>query len=139
MTNDTKTEIRGSCNCGAVHYHVTGPLRPVIACHCTQCRKASGHYVSATGARREDVAITGQVQWYQSSAMARRGFCPTCGSYLFWEEFDGLVYLAAGALDGSTGLQLQDHIFYADKGDYYAATDGLPCYAAGRSGPQEAP
>ncbi|MGB0440652.1 MAG: GFA family protein [Paracoccaceae bacterium] len=126
MTNDTKTEIRGSCNCGAVHYHVTGSLRPVIACHCTQCRKASGHYVSATGARREDVAITGQVQWYQSSAMARRGFCPTCGSNLFWDGPGTHVSIHAGTLDGPSGLTTKGHIYCADKGDYY----DLPAGAA---------
>jgi hypothetical protein len=31
-----------------------------------------------------------------------------------------------GAFDGSTGLQLQRHIFVAEKGDYYSINDGLP-------------
>src|SRR5262245_23873659 len=35
MFVDHKT---GSCLCGAVRFDITGPLRPVIACHCTQCR-----------------------------------------------------------------------------------------------------
>ena len=41
-------EFKGSCECGDVTYTVTGPLRPTIACHCTQCRKTSGHYWAAT-------------------------------------------------------------------------------------------
>ncbi|HGG64526.1 MAG TPA: GFA family protein, partial [Rhodobacteraceae bacterium] len=36
----------GGCLCGAVTYVVNGPLRDVIACHCTQCRKSSGHHVA---------------------------------------------------------------------------------------------
>ncbi|MDQ7071565.1 MAG: hypothetical protein Q9M48_12655 [Rhodobacterales bacterium] len=40
--------MQGGCNCGRVTYRVRGPLRPVIACHCSQCRKASGYFVAAT-------------------------------------------------------------------------------------------
>jgi len=33
----------GGCLCQAVRYEIHGPLRDVIACHCTQCRRTSGH------------------------------------------------------------------------------------------------
>ena len=66
----------GSCLCGAVTYRVNGALRPVVACHCIQCRKTSGHYVAATSARREAIEITGEVTWFRSSESALRGFCP---------------------------------------------------------------
>ena len=49
----------GGCLCGAVRYRVDGPLDPVVACHCTQCRRSTGHHAAATGARREDVTIDG--------------------------------------------------------------------------------
>jgi len=55
------TNRSGSCLCGAVTYQVSGALRPVVACHCSQCRKASGHHVAATSAARADVAIVGDV------------------------------------------------------------------------------
>ncbi len=121
------TEITGSCLCGAITYRVTGPVGPVIACHCAQCRKTSGHYVAATSALREDVIISGEPAWYGSSDMARRGFCPTCGSSLFWDATDGTrLSIHAGTLDTPTGLTLAGHIFCADKGDYYEITDPLP-------------
>ncbi|MCB1398976.1 MAG: GFA family protein [Rhodobacteraceae bacterium] len=124
--------LHGSCLCGKISYRVREVLGPVSACHCTQCRKISGHFTAAVPARWSDVTLSGAPRWYLSSAQARRGFCPDCGSYLFWEEYDGLVYLLAGALDGATGLRLEDHIFTADKGDYYQIADGLPCHAQGR-------
>ncbi len=116
----------GSCLCGAVRYTVTGPLRPVIACHCTQCRKTSGHHVAATSAPRDSVTIEGEPRWYRSSATARRGFCPTCGSNLFWDGPGANLSIMAGTLDGPTGLRLKGHIFCAAKGDYYEIADGLP-------------
>ena len=117
MTAAPKT---GGCLCEAVRYRVTGPLRPVVACHCGQCRRSSGHHVAATSARRDDLAVEGRVTWFASSAEARRGFCGTCGSNLFWDGGGDRVSIFAGTLDGPTGLLLAGHIFCADKGDYYA-------------------
>jgi hypothetical protein len=116
----------GSCLCGQVRYTVTGPLRPVIACHCTQCRKASGFHVAATSARRDTITITGEITWYQSSDRARRGFCGTCGSQLFWDGPGESLSIFAGSLDGPTGLSVKAHIYCADKGDYYDIPDDLP-------------
>ena len=118
--------LRGSCLCGAVTFEVTGPLRPVIACHCRQCRKTSGHHVAATSAAREDVVVSGKVTWFASSPTARRGFCPICGSNLFWIGSKDRVSIFAGTLDAPTGLALAGHIYCADKGDYYEINDDLP-------------
>ena len=117
---------RGGCLCGAVRYETEGPLRPVVACHCTQCRKTSGHHVAATSAPRDGVVIEGRVQWYQSSAEARRGFCPVCGSNLFWDGPGRHLSIFAGTLDAPSGVRLAGHIFCADKGDYYDIDDDLP-------------
>lgn len=120
---------RGSCLCGAVSFTVGAPLRAIIACHCHQCRKQSGHYYAATEAPADAVAITGEndLKWYRSSQGARRGFCANCGSALFWRQ-DGSdrISILAGSLDGPTGLSIERHIYCADKGDYYEITDGLP-------------
>ena len=118
--------MTGGCLCGAVAYRVSGPLRPVIACHCQQCRKTSGHHVAATSALREDVAITGDVRWFRSSETAQRGFCPICGSNLFWDGPGSHLSIFAGTLDAPTGLALTGHIFCADKGDYYEIGGSLP-------------
>ncbi len=116
----------GSCLCGEITYVVTGPLRPVVACHCVQCRKSSGHHVAATSCHRDNIEVTGKVTWYQSSGTARRGFCGTCGSNLFWDGAGVNLSIFAGTLDGPTGLKMAGHIFCADKGDYYELADDLP-------------
>lgn len=119
-------DVVGSCLCRAVTYRVTGPLRPVIACHCVQCRKTSGHHVAATSAPRDAVRVSGEVSWFSSSDTARRGFCSVCGSNLFWDGPGSNLSIFAGTLDAPTGLKLKAHIFCADKGDYYELEDGLP-------------
>ncbi|RVV97273.1 GFA family protein [Mesobaculum littorinae] len=116
----------GGCLCSEVSYRVRGPLRPVVACHCDQCRRTSGHYAAATSAPRDAVEIEGDVTWYQSSDTARRGFCPICGSTLFWDGPGPHLAIFAGTLDQPTGLKLAGHIFCASKGDYYEIADGTP-------------
>ncbi len=119
----------GSCLCGAVRFKTRGALRGVIYCHCSQCRKQSGHFYAATNVANADITIMGaeSITWYEASSFARRGFCKTCGSLLFWKpQDDEYVSVLAGLFDKPTGLQGQCHIFVGDKGDYYTIDDGLP-------------
>jgi len=115
----------GSCLCGGVKYEVTGPLRPVVYCHCEQCRKTSGHHVAASSAPRDKVKIIGDVRWYPSSSTAQRGFCPTCGGNLFWDGPGKNISIMAGTLDNAD-IRAMGHIFVADKARYVEICDGLP-------------
>ena len=133
--------ITGSCLCGAVSYVVRGPLRPVIACHCVQCRRSTGNFVAATACRRDALAFFEDrgLRWYRSSARARRGFCAECGSSLFWERFEGAedidhISIMAGTLDPPTGLETRAHIFVDFAGDYYLIADGAPQFPASGHG-----
>ena len=112
----------GGCLCGGVRYKATGPLRSVIACHCTQCRKTSGHHTAMTSVPRANLIFESDetLIWFKSSDLARRGFCGRCGGNLFWEPAgEDRVSIAAGTLDGATGLTIECHIYTEDAGDYY--------------------
>ncbi len=121
--------LKGSCLCGSVTYQVTGDLPPPSACHCGQCRKQSGHYWSATNANDADFKLTCDdgLRWFNASDSAKRGFCGTCGSFLFWKRAGSRrIAISMGSFDGPTRLTLARHIFVANKGDYYPITDKLP-------------
>jgi hypothetical protein len=123
--------ITGSCLCGKVTLNISALDREVIACHCTQCRKQTGHHYAATRAQNADISIAGEehIKWYRASATAERGFCQHCGSALFWRH-DGTEFtsILAGCLDQPTGLKIAKHIFTRDKGDYYELSDGAEVY-----------
>ena len=118
----------GGCLCGAVRYALRGELRDVINCHCGQCRRSHGHFGAYTSVTHDQISFTETrgLKWYDSSAIARRGFCAECGSSLFWEPAgkDHLA-VAAGSIDQPSGLTTTGHIFTDDKGDYYTIDDGL--------------
>jgi hypothetical protein len=118
---------KGSCLCGAVSFETEVALPAPDACHCSQCRKVSGHFWASTEVPNADLKIQGEdkVSWYQSSEKIRRGFCSVCGSALFWDPSHRDA-IAMGAFEAPTGTRLGKHIFVADKGDYYEIGDGLP-------------
>jgi hypothetical protein len=112
-----------------VSFEVAGALPPPDACHCSRCRKQSGHFWASTDVPRTAVTIHGadNVTWFRSSEKVRRGFCSTCGSSLFWDPIGKeTIAIAMGAFDEPTNARLRIHIFVADKGDYYDIADGLP-------------
>lgn len=121
--------MNGSCACGAVTFRADGPLRPVIACHCVTCRKTSGHVFAATSVPVDRFHLTRDdgLTWFKATPAARRGFCARCGSSLFWQaEGSGTMSIAAGSLDGDTGLSLSSHWYVSEAGDYYQLNDDLP-------------
>ncbi len=120
---------KGSCLCGKVAFTIAGDLTPPNACHCGQCRKQSGHLWASSVTHQDNLSFTADetLRWYRASDIAKRGFCSACGSFLFWQHNDeDTIAISVGSLDEPTGLKLAQHIFVADKGDYYDIQDDLP-------------
>lgn len=122
----------GSCMCGGVRFHVTGPIRNVLQCHCVRCRKFTGNFTAASGALSCDISFESDktLQWFNPAddANVGFGFCATCGSSLFWklaDAEDGYWSIHAGAFDNAVGLSTEA-IWYADHAAEYTALDPTP-------------
>ena len=119
--------LTGSCNCKGVTWTARGEIGQPAMCHCNQCRKQSGHAWASGYCQDGDLTIKGDVTWFALSDTAKRGFCPTCGAFLFWKEHsEPWTSFSMGSVDGASGLKLRAHIFTADKGDYYDIADDVP-------------
>jgi hypothetical protein len=123
----------GGCLCGAVQYEVRGPLRDVLYCHCTKCRRTHGHVSAYASTHREHLVTTEDrgLKWYRSTKDEtpdiHRGFCGVCGASLFWDpRGQDFVYLSAGTLDPPTGVKAVGHVWLSQAGDYYGIGDDLP-------------
>jgi len=124
-----RSVVKGRCECGEVEFTVESPRKSVTVCHCSQCRRTSGHLWASTHAPYDQVEFSKDagLEWYASSDTAKRGFCRRCGSSLFYRmnDEDG-IGIAAGCIEDPTGLHLGKHIFVASKGDYYDIKDNVP-------------
>lgn len=131
MSNETDVQATGRCLCGAVAFEVRGALTPPTACHCSQCRRQTGHFMVSSNAAQDHVTIAKEegLAWYRASDTARRGFCKACGSTLFWiADGSDRISIALGTIDTPTGLKIAKHIYAADKSDYYEITDDVPIF-----------
>jgi len=131
MSDDIK-DVNGGCYCGKVRYRANRAGPAITECHCSQCRKQSGHRYATVHAKTDDVEIEAAdgMTWFRASSDAERGFCSTCGSHLFWRSLkDGEMAILAASIDEPTGFKLAKHIFVDHMGDYYEIDDGLPRFA----------
>ncbi|WP_317055459.1 GFA family protein [Roseovarius rhodophyticola] len=106
----------------------------VTVCHCSQCRRTSGHLWASTYAPFDALTFIEDegLRWYASSEDATRGFCNRCGSSLFYRMNgeDG-VGIAAGCLEDTSSLRIGKHIFIGDKGDYYPVPKDAEIFVGG--------
>jgi hypothetical protein len=82
--------ITGGCQCGRVRYSVEIASDEAYWCHCRMCQKATGG-IAAAFVQVEPDALTwlSEPDWYESSPIARRPFCATCGTPLGFHFADG--------------------------------------------------
>ena len=114
--------ISGSCECRNMKFEIQGQIPDAVACHCSQCRKTSGHVWASVLVPDEQFTLLSDdtLKWRCSSEFANRGFCTECGSRLFYKHNEEKsIAVAAGTLDPPSGLGFDRHIFVKDKGDYY--------------------
>ena len=115
---------RGRCLCGAVTFQVRARLRDVVNCHCHRCRRFTGHFMAATGARTDDVDVDdpdGLLSWFHPVDEAGYAFCRRCGSSLFWqaESSPDRLSICAGALEPPTGLKTVEAWWTSEASDYH--------------------
>ena len=53
----TNKTVTGGCHCGSVRYQVSGPLRDVVNCHCSECQRLNGNFGSHSKARTEHIDL----------------------------------------------------------------------------------
>ena len=122
---------KGQCLCGAVRFTINGPLRDVVVCHCSVCRRLHGGPAAYTACAMDELHVdAGEALRHYEVAEATYSFCGECGSQLFWRRpSSAQVALSAAAVDQPTGLKTVRHIFVESAGDYEDLSTDLPKHA----------
>jgi len=124
--------LEGSCLCGAIRYRVDGEVGPIMNCHCSQCRKASGaaFATNASVAKSEFSFVSGEDQLgrFESSPGQFRCFCSQCGSPLIKlvAAKPDEVRIRLGTLDSDPGGKPKGHFLVSEKAPWTVITDDLP-------------
>lgn len=119
--------MKGSCLCGAIEVS-TADQNKIDVCHCSMCRRWGGGPMLAVHCG-PTVTFSGREKpcTYQSSDWAERGFCPVCGTHLFYHLLPADEYvLPAGLFDTDSSFEVSNQIFIDEKPDYYEFANDTP-------------
>lgn len=125
--------LEGGCRCGATRYRASGKPFKSSYCHCNDCRSATGALVQAwllyDGGRIE--FVNGSPKKYRSSPGVLRGFCPECGTPLWWEgtwHDVPIQMVPIGTLDNPNVYPPDRHASCSERIEWFDVADDLPRY-----------
>lgn len=110
--------MKGTCLCGSIEVE-TSDQSEVGLCHCNMCRRWTSGPLFAVHCGPE-VRFSGDTpSRYQSSEWAQRGFCPKCGTHLFYLLLPTNEYILSAGLFQDQPFTLSSEIFIDEKPGYY--------------------
>ena len=122
----------GGCLCGQVRYEIDGKALGSMLCHCRMCQRYSGApMLEGTTFPAEAFKLTkGKLQVYQSSEIAERSFCGSCGSPILYQGRIGYwtkwVVVTTGSFDNPAKFPPTYHLGVESQLPWVRFLDELP-------------
>ncbi len=136
MEKSSDRVCRGSCLCKRVTFEIREPFQVIHNCYCSRCRRARAAAFTTNGfTSAEGVQIfsgANHIREYKlpDAQYFTQAFCGTCGSGLPRMDTErNLTVVPLGALDDPPGQHPMDHIFVADRADWYEIFGSLPQFS----------
>lgn len=121
--------IPGACLCGELRYEVEGPVRALIHCHCSRCRRHHGApfatFVSVREERFRWLSGEESLLAVRSSEVLERAACRTCGAVAPFAS-GGRRIVPAGNLLGELAVTEALHMFVGSKAPWHEIADDAP-------------
>ena len=125
-------EMTGGCACGKVRYTAAVEPDEAYLCHCRMCQRSTGSVsIAFVNAKLEDVEWQGGgPEWFNSSPIAERPFCSTCGTslgFMFKEDADKMD-LTVASFDDPSPFKPKHHFGAESIHRAWINTEDLPEY-----------
>jgi hypothetical protein len=145
VSASTEIPFSGGCACGAVRYECSAPPLRMINCHCRDCQLASGSAYSPTViVARSAVNVTrGQTATYErvaeSGNIAKREFCPNCGTPLFASSSarSGYIGIRAASLDNPSWFRPDANVWVGSAQPWDCIDPTVPSFTKNRPRPTD--
>ena len=122
-------EMTGGCACGRIRYTAMVDSDDDYLCHCRMCQRATGSVsIAFKNVKAADVAWETEPDWYDSSPIARRPYCRSCGTALgfrFKEGSDNMD-LTVASFDEPSRFRPTSHFGAESIHRAWVNTEGLP-------------
>ena len=128
--SDKFVPVTGGCLCQAVRYEADVNLGEAYYCHCKTCQKSTGAPAEVgVLVKPGTLKFTKEdPKFFQSSPLARRGFCQHCGSRLVYMSLIRADWtnVSVGTLDHPEHVVPAEHICVESQFPWSDVADDLP-------------
>jgi hypothetical protein len=135
----TDLPLTGRCNCGAVRFDVSEPVRRASYCHCRRCQRRSGAAASANAHPEPGsfhvVSGRDRLRCWTPAGGGEKWFCGDCGSAMFGRNpaHPDPIAIRMGAFDADPGVRPSARQFVAHAAPWEVIPDdGLARHAESR-------
>ena len=122
-------KMSGGCACGRVRFTATIHDDEAYLCHCRMCQRATGSVsIAFKSVKQADVDWDGEPDWWDSSPIAERPFCKTCGTSLGFRFKEGSdkMDLTVAAFEDPSRFKPKHHFGAESIQRAWLNTEGLP-------------
>ena len=120
--------MTGGCACGRVRYTAKVEGDDAYLCHCRMCQRASGSVsLALRNVKAAEVDWSHEPDWYDSSPIAVRPFCSSCGTSLGFKFKDGSenMDLTVASFDDPSRFKPKHHFGAESMHRAWLNTEGL--------------
>ena len=129
-------KIKGSCHCGSVNWECDPPIKTVVKCHCSMCRKLHGSdHSTYVIVPKEQFSLTkgkGLVMSYQATEKSYKNFCSICGTPIYLlngKHFPNEFVLPLGIIENYTNeLAPQIQVYTSEKPAWVNIHEDVPIF-----------
>ena len=122
-------KMTGGCACGRIRFEAAIDSDEAYLCHCRMCQRASGNVsLAMVNVPQSNVRWSHEPDWYESSAIAERPFCATCGTTLGFRYKEGSeqMDLTVAAFDDPSLFRPAHHFGAESIHEAWLDTSALP-------------
>ncbi|RWB59673.1 GFA family protein [Mesorhizobium sp.] len=130
--------LSGHCMCGAVTWTYSGSVTRNLVCHCADCQRAtSSPFTAFLGMRLEQINWSGDITHYESSPGTFRGFCPSCGTRLYFrsDKWPSEVHVHAATMTDPAEYRPDAQVLMRSRAKWLDRLQSIPAH----DGFQQAP
>ena len=119
----------GRCMCGLVTWTYSGDTTRNLVCYCTDCQRATSSPLTAfLGLHSEKLHWNGKIEDFESSPGTFRGFCPACGTRLYFrsQRWPKEIHVHAATLTDPSVYLPDAQVFVGSRAGWLDRLDSIP-------------
>ena len=123
--------LAGRCMCRAVTWTYSGEITRNLVCHCTDCQRATSAPLTAfLGMKLEQLSWAGEIVHYESSPDIFRGFCPSCGTRLYFrsDKWPNEIHVHAATMADPSQYRPDAQTFVGSKAEWLDRLNSIPAH-----------